>query len=111
MRHWQIWAHILDFDGIWLEAEHGPVDFADISSAASYSDSAGGGFTGTRITFDNTGSDIYTIIEVDTRDRIGLIHDLTNTLYKNNISIFSLFSLIKDSKFLLINPLCEIGDP
>ena len=43
----------------------------------------------TTITFDNTGSDIYTIIEVDTRDRIGLIHDLTNTLYKNNISIFT----------------------
>ncbi len=43
----------------------------------------------TTITFDNEGSDIYTIIEVDTRDRIGLIHDLTNTLYKNNISIFT----------------------
>ncbi len=43
----------------------------------------------TTITFDNTGSDIYTIIEVDTRDRIGLIHDLTSTLYKNNISIFT----------------------
>ena len=43
----------------------------------------------TTITFDNTGSDIYTIIEVDTRDRIGLIHDLTNTLYRNNISIFT----------------------
>ncbi|PQM61225.1 MAG: [protein-PII] uridylyltransferase [Rhodobacteraceae bacterium] len=43
----------------------------------------------TTITFDNLGSDIYTIIEVDTRDRIGLIHDLTSTLYKNNISIFT----------------------
>ena len=43
----------------------------------------------TTITFDNEGSDIYTIIEVDTRDRIGLIHDLANTLYKNNISIFT----------------------
>ena len=43
----------------------------------------------TTITFDNTGSDIYTIIEIDTRDRIGLIHDLANTLYKNNISIFT----------------------
>ncbi|MEE2774927.1 MAG: [protein-PII] uridylyltransferase [Pseudomonadota bacterium] len=43
----------------------------------------------TTISFDNLGSDIYTIIEVDTRDRIGLIHDLTNTLYKNNISIFT----------------------
>ncbi len=43
----------------------------------------------TTITFDNDGSDIYTIIEIDTRDRIGLIHDLANTLYKNNISIFT----------------------
>ena len=43
----------------------------------------------TTITFDNLGSDNYTIIEVDTRDRIGLIHDLANTLYKNNISIFT----------------------
>jgi [protein-PII] uridylyltransferase len=42
----------------------------------------------TTIAFDNLGSDIYTIIEVDTRDRIGLIHDLANTLYKSNISIF-----------------------
>ncbi len=43
----------------------------------------------TTITFDNEGSDIYTIIEVDTRDRIGLIHDLSSTLYRNNISIFT----------------------
>jgi [protein-PII] uridylyltransferase len=43
----------------------------------------------TTVTFDNLGSDIYTIIEVDTRDRIGLVHDLANTLYKNNISIFT----------------------
>jgi [protein-PII] uridylyltransferase len=43
----------------------------------------------TTITFDNLGSDIYTIIEVDTRDRIGLIYDLASTLYKNNISIFT----------------------
>ena len=43
----------------------------------------------TTVSFDNFGSDIYTIIEVDTRDRIGLIHDLTSTLYKNNISIFT----------------------
>ena len=43
----------------------------------------------TTISFDNIGSDIYTIIEIDTRDRIGLIHDLANTLYKNNISIFT----------------------
>jgi len=41
----------------------------------------------TAITFDNEGSDIYTIIEVDTRDRPGLLHDLTRTLAANNISI------------------------
>jgi [protein-PII] uridylyltransferase len=39
----------------------------------------------TSITFDNEGSDIYTIIEVDTRDRPGLLHDLTRTLANANI--------------------------
>ncbi len=34
----------------------------------------------TSITFDNEGSEIYTIIEVDTRDRPGLLYDLTRTL-------------------------------
>lgn len=43
----------------------------------------------TVITFDNTGSDIYTIIEVDTRDRAGLLFDLTKTLAANNIYIAS----------------------
>jgi [protein-PII] uridylyltransferase len=43
----------------------------------------------TRIYFDNTGSDIYTIIEVETRDRPGLLYDLTRTLTANNISISS----------------------
>ncbi|MDR0810275.1 MAG: [protein-PII] uridylyltransferase [Gemmobacter sp.] len=43
----------------------------------------------THITFDNEGSDIYTIIEVDTRDRPGLLHDLTRTLAANNIYIAS----------------------
>ncbi len=43
----------------------------------------------THITFDNDGSDIYTIIEVDTRDRPGLLYDLTRTLANNNISIVS----------------------
>ena len=43
----------------------------------------------THITFDNDGSDIYTIIEVDSRDRIGLLYDLTRTLASNNISIVS----------------------
>ncbi|MGB8812939.1 MAG: [protein-PII] uridylyltransferase [Paracoccaceae bacterium] len=43
----------------------------------------------THITFDNEGSEIYTIIEVDTRDRPGLLYDLTRTLAANNIYIAS----------------------
>ena len=43
----------------------------------------------TAISFDNDGSDIYTIIEVDTRDRPGLLYDLTRTLANANIYIAS----------------------
>jgi [protein-PII] uridylyltransferase len=43
----------------------------------------------THITFDNEGSDIYTIVEVDTRDRPGLLYDLTRTLAANHIQIVS----------------------
>ncbi|MGA1276003.1 MAG: [protein-PII] uridylyltransferase [Gemmobacter sp.] len=43
----------------------------------------------TSITFDNEGSEIYTIIEVDTRDRPGLLYDLTRTLAANHIYIAS----------------------
>ncbi len=43
----------------------------------------------THITIDNDGSEIYTIIEVDTRDRPGLLYDLTRTLANNNIYIAS----------------------
>ncbi|MXU64478.1 [protein-PII] uridylyltransferase [Oceanomicrobium pacificus] len=43
----------------------------------------------TAITFDNQGSDIFTIIEVDTRDRPGLLHDLARTMTDCNISISS----------------------
>ena len=43
----------------------------------------------TTISFDNEGSAIYTIIEVDTRDRPGLLHDLTRTLANNNVYIAS----------------------
>ena len=43
----------------------------------------------THITFDNEGSEIYTIIEVDTRDRPGLLYDLTRTLAAANIYIAS----------------------
>lgn len=43
----------------------------------------------TNITFDNEGSEIYTIIEVDTRDRPGLLYDLTRTLSFANVYIAS----------------------
>ena len=43
----------------------------------------------THIAFDNEGSDIYTMIEVDTRDRPGLLYDLTRTLAGANIYIAS----------------------
>ena len=43
----------------------------------------------TSITFDNEGSDIYTIVEVDTRDRPGLLYDLSRTLAEANINIGS----------------------
>jgi len=43
----------------------------------------------THITFDNDGSDIYTLIEVDTRDRPGLLYDLTRTLAGANVYIAS----------------------
>ncbi|SPF77621.1 [protein-PII] uridylyltransferase [Pseudoprimorskyibacter insulae] len=43
----------------------------------------------TTVLFDNDGSDIYTIIEVDTRDRPGLLYDLTRTLANNNVYIAS----------------------
>ena len=41
----------------------------------------------TSISFDNDGSEIFTIIEVDTRDRAGLLYDLTRALADNHISI------------------------
>lgn len=43
----------------------------------------------TSVTFDNDGSEIYTIIEVDTRDRPGLLYDLARTLSESNIQIAS----------------------
>jgi [protein-PII] uridylyltransferase len=43
----------------------------------------------THITFDNEGSEIFTIIEVDTRDRPGLLFDLARTLASLNIYIAS----------------------
>jgi [protein-PII] uridylyltransferase len=43
----------------------------------------------TSITFDNEGSEICTIVEVDTRDRPGLLYDLTRTLAASNVYIAS----------------------
>ena len=43
----------------------------------------------TSISFNNEGSEIYTIIEVDTRDRPGLLFDLTRTLANMNVYIAS----------------------
>ena len=43
----------------------------------------------TSISFDNEGSEIYTIIEVDTRDRLGVLYDLTRTLAAANVNISS----------------------
>ncbi|MBC6407519.1 MAG: [protein-PII] uridylyltransferase [Rhodobacteraceae bacterium] len=41
----------------------------------------------THVSFDNEGSDIYTIIEVDTRDRPGLLYDLARTLAHANVNV------------------------
>jgi [protein-PII] uridylyltransferase len=41
----------------------------------------------THISFDNDGSEIYTIIEVDTRDRPGLLYDLARALANANVYI------------------------
>lgn len=43
----------------------------------------------TQIRFDNTGSELFTIIEVDTRDRLGLLHDLTRCIHNQNLTISS----------------------
>ena len=43
----------------------------------------------THVTFDNEGSDIYTIIEVDTRDRPGLLYDLSRAFGACNLYVNS----------------------
>ncbi len=43
----------------------------------------------TRIIIDNEASDLFTVIEVNARDRLGLLHDLARTLTALNINIFS----------------------
>lgn len=41
------------------------------------------------VSFDNSGSELYTVIEVTGRDRIGLVHDLSRALSEQKVSIFS----------------------
>jgi len=43
----------------------------------------------TRIVFENDASELYTVIEVNARDRLGLLHVLTRTLSSLNINIVS----------------------
>ncbi len=43
----------------------------------------------TRIVFENDASELYTVIEVNARDRLGLLHVLARTLTSLNINIFS----------------------
>jgi len=43
----------------------------------------------TRIVFDNEASDLFTLIEVNARDRLGLLHDLSRTLAGLNVNIVS----------------------
>ena len=41
------------------------------------------------VSFDNTASELYTVIEVTGRDRLGLVHDLSRALADQKVSIFS----------------------
>ena len=43
----------------------------------------------TRIVFDNEASDLFTVIEINARDRLGLLHELTRTLADLNVNIVS----------------------
>ena len=43
----------------------------------------------TRIVFDNEASETLTVIEVNARDRLGLLHDLTRTIADLNLNIVS----------------------
>jgi len=43
----------------------------------------------TRISFDNKASEIYSVIEVQARDRTGLLFDLSSALTASNVNIFS----------------------
>jgi [protein-PII] uridylyltransferase len=41
------------------------------------------------VNFDNDASELYTVIDVTGRDRIGLVHDLSRALAEEKVSIFS----------------------
>ena len=41
------------------------------------------------VSFDNTASELFTVIEVTGRDRLGLVHDLAHAITSQRISIFS----------------------
>jgi [protein-PII] uridylyltransferase len=43
----------------------------------------------TRVVFDNDASELYTVIEVNARDRLGLLHSLARTLSAQNVNIFT----------------------
>ncbi|MEM6971727.1 MAG: [protein-PII] uridylyltransferase [Pseudomonadota bacterium] len=43
----------------------------------------------TQVIFDNDASELYTVIEVNARDRIGLLNALTRTLSQQNVNIFT----------------------
>ena len=77
---WYLWHRALEL--------HSPWPAAAITLAYAASDERDF-VVPTRLSFDNTGSDIYTIIEVETRDRPGLLYDLARTLTANSISISS----------------------
>ncbi|MCK5576428.1 MAG: bifunctional uridylyltransferase/uridylyl-removing protein, partial [Sphingomonadales bacterium] len=41
------------------------------------------------VVFDNRASDRFTVMETNARDREGLLHDLTEVLFKNRVSVES----------------------
>lgn len=41
------------------------------------------------VTFDNTASELYTVVEVTGRDRMGLVHDLSRAISMQRVNIFS----------------------
>ena len=69
------------------EAEQKLADPTLISATPAIGKRKGSFVVPTEISFDNYGSDIHTIIEVDTNDRPGLLYDLARTLYDAQLII------------------------